>query len=123
MTSAGDLYKLACACDREGREAAAIPLYVAALKAGLDGDDRAGALLGLGSSLRNVGRPRDAARLLAAACHAYPDHLAMRLFLALALHDAGLHRDALRIALDVALACGKFDGYERALADYRDSLQ
>lgn len=123
VSDAKDLYKQACEFDRDGREREAAALYIAALKLGLDGDDRAGALLGLGSTLRNLGRVKDSVRILAAACHTFPQHVPMRVFLALALHDAGMQRRALAVALDVLLAAADLKGYERALREYRDALQ
>ena len=47
-------YDEACAFDRSGREAEAIPCYEEALELGLPDGLRRQALLGLGSSYRNV---------------------------------------------------------------------
>ena len=57
-------FKFASAHDRRGEEAEAIPFYRRALALGLDGENRKGALLGLGSSLRNVGQAAEAVELL-----------------------------------------------------------
>ena len=51
-------YDEACAFDRSGREAEAIPCYEEALELGLPDGLRRQALLGLGSSYRNVLAPR-----------------------------------------------------------------
>ena len=82
----------AFAHDRAGREAEAIPCYEQALELGLPDALRQQALLGLGSSLRNVRRHADAVRVLEAAVAEYPDHGGLRFFLALARWSAGGRR-------------------------------
>jgi tetratricopeptide (TPR) repeat protein len=112
----------AFAHDRAGREAEAIPCYEQALDLGLPDALRQQALLGLGSSLRNVRRHADAVRVLEAAVADYPDHGGLRFFLALARWSAGKERSAMhemgRLALDEA----DLRGYRRAAALYLDEL-
>ena len=60
-------YQLAWCCDAAGEEAAAVPFYKRALALGLAGEERSGALLGLGSTYRALGRYADAERTLALA--------------------------------------------------------
>ena len=116
----------AYAHDRAGREAEAIPEYEEALRLGLDPNSEAGALLGLGSSLRNVGRAGEAVAVLDDACARHPDHDALRLFRALALAssgrcDEGL-AEALRVAVELAGDGTSVDRYRRALIEYADEL-
>lgn len=116
----------AYACDRLGRERDAINYYTRAWElGGPAGDERAGFLLGYGSTLRNVGRHDDAVAILAEAVAAFPGHAALRAFLALALHSAGHATLALATMLDAGLATSPeaFAPYRRALADYLDELQ
>lgn len=93
----------AYACDRAGREAQALRYYQRAFELGGPADDRAGFLLGFGSTLRNVGRVDDAVAVLGEAVLAHPDHAALRAFLALALGSAGHHALALATMLDAGL--------------------
>jgi len=93
----------ACEHDRHGEESAAIPDYERALALGLAPEQRWQALLGLGSSLRNVGRREEAVRVLRAAVAEFPDQAALRPFLALALHSQGEGREAIVALLDLAL--------------------
>ena len=112
----------AFAHDRAGREAEAIPRYEQALELGLPDALRHQALLGLGSSLRNVRRHADAVRVLEAGVAEYPGHGGLRFFLALARWSAGEERSAMhemgRLALDEA----DLRGYQRAAALYLAEL-
>ena len=60
MGDGGQAFARAAAHDRAGREAEAIPEYEEALRLGLPDEVERRALLGLGSSLRNVERYDDA---------------------------------------------------------------
>ena len=118
MRAAIKLFEEACAHDREGREAAAAPLYEEALALGLGDPERPRALLGLGSTYRNLGRYDDAVRTLEAAVAAYPDLAELRLFLALALRSAGREPEAFRLLGELVVAHANLHGYERAATLY-----
>ena len=129
MTTTADAaraeYDRACACDREGLEAAAIPHYEEALRLGLDDALVPGALLGLGSSLRIVGRAGAAVAVLDDACARFPDDAALALFRALALASDGRWEQAL--GETIRLAASRIDAdevrrYRRALDVYADEL-
>jgi tetratricopeptide (TPR) repeat protein len=114
------LFEWASAHDFLGREGDAIPLYREALDRGLSGTRRTQAEIQLASSLCNVGRAEEAARLLEAV---RPDPAvgdAPRAFLALALHDLGQHDRALAIALDALAAT--LPQYSRAVSAYAAEL-
>lgn len=120
---AGDadaLFELASAHDFLGREADAIPLYRAALTAGLGPDRHSQAVIQLASSLRNVGDARAAVELLRTLEADEHTGAAARAFLALALHDLGHHDEALRVAL-TALA-PILPRYARAVEQYAHDL-
>ena len=114
------LFEWASVHDYLGREHEAVPLYRAALDAGLGGERRPQAVIQLASSLRNVGDPEAAIALL----RDQPDDpltgAAGRAFLALALRDAGRTDEALRVALE-ALA-PTLPRYGRAITGYADAL-
>jgi tetratricopeptide (TPR) repeat protein len=115
-------YDEACAFDRAGREAEAIPCYEEALELGLPDGLRRQALLGLGSSYRNVLRHADAIALLDGAVGAYPDDAALKVFLALALWSGGRERDAMQALARVTLERVDLEGYGRAAQLYFDHL-
>jgi Flp pilus assembly protein TadD len=114
----------AYACDRVGREHDAVRYYTRAWELGGPDDDRAGFMLGYGSTLRNVGRHDDSIGILGQAVLEHPHHAALRAFLALSLHAAGHHALALATMLEAGLAAAPtaFDPYRRALGDYLAEL-
>jgi hypothetical protein len=61
--SGAGLYERASAQDSFGHPDRAVPLYRAALDAGLAGTTRRSAIIQMASSLRNLGRPQEAADL------------------------------------------------------------
>jgi tetratricopeptide (TPR) repeat protein len=60
--------------------------YGRALSAGVGGDSRAGAYLGLGSSLRSVGEYERALEVLEQGVEEFPTSPALKVFLAMALY-------------------------------------
>ena len=111
-------YQLAWTCDTLGRADEAVTYYEKAVALGLPPNELAGALLGLGSSLRDAGQPARAVEVLRSAKLQFPENREFDAFLALALHDAGQPTEALRLALE--LVCDTSDdpgltAYQRAL--------
>jgi tetratricopeptide (TPR) repeat protein len=118
--SAHDELEQAFAYDREGLEAEAIPHYQRAIDAGLSGEQLEKALLGLGSSLRNVDRIDESVAVLEDACRRFPDHQALPVFLAFSLWSAGRQGEALAL---LARKLGEGSGYERAVREYADAIE
>jgi len=120
--SAIGLFERASAQDSTGHPELAIPLYRAALETGLEGLRRRRATIQLASSLRSLGNPAEAARLLRAEVDAASDELdgAVRAFLALALVDLGRAREAAAISL--AALSEYLPRYNRSLARYASEI-
>ncbi len=118
MPGRGELER-AMAHDREGREAEAIPHYERAISAGLPDDLLPKAMLGLGSSLRIVGRADESVRVLEDAVERFPEHRALPVFLAFSLWTAGRRGEALAV---LARRLGDGSGYERAIEEYADEV-
>jgi tetratricopeptide (TPR) repeat protein len=118
-------YELACSFDREGREEEAVAPYKKALELGLPEPHLQGLMVGLGSTLRNVGAYEESVDFLTKAVERYPDYADMRVFLAFAKYSAGDHSGALVEALDVILSTPEIDlhGYDRAIKWYTDELR
>jgi tetratricopeptide (TPR) repeat protein len=120
--SAIGLFERGAACDSTGHPDRAVPLYRAALDAGLVGERRRRAVIQLASSLRNLGDPQQACALLTAEIDAAADDLdgAVATFLALALVDLGREREAVAVALT---ALSKYlPRYNRSVARYAQAL-
>ncbi len=105
--------------DARGREAEAIPLYKRALRLGLREEVKKHALIGLASSLRNVGRLPEARRVIERARRTYKGDPAIEAFFALILHDLGEGERALKALGQAYLAHvrdPRLFEYERPLA-------
>ena len=116
--SAIGLFERAAALDSTGHSDLAIPLYNAALDAGLATGRRRRAIIQMASSLRNIGKAQEAVALLTVELDGEADALtgAVRAFLALALADVGREREAVGVAL-TALS-GYLPRYNRSVARY-----
>lgn len=118
-------YEWASVHDFLGLEEQAIPLYEAAIAAGLSGDRLPQAVIQLGSSLRNVGRAHDAIRVLRSSPRHQLTGDADQAFLALALHtagdaDAALHTALTALATSLPLYSGAVTRYANDLTTQRD---
>jgi tetratricopeptide (TPR) repeat protein len=111
--------------DSLGLEEEAAEHYEAALANGLAGDDLRGALLGLGSTYRTLGRDDDAERIFLRGLHEFPDFRPYRVFRAMLQYNRGEAREALRELIDVLLETTSdpaIQRYRRALMGYADDL-
>jgi len=116
----------AYAHDRLGREAEAIEFYRAALEAGgLGPETDRGVRLGLGSSLRALGRYGEAAPVLDEAVARHPGDGALAVFRAMALYNSGRTKEAVEaLLLLLADTTGdeRISGYEGAIRTYAEDL-
>ena len=120
--SAIGFFERAGAFDSTGHSDRAVPLYEAALAAGLTGERRRRAVIQMASSLRNLGKPEDSVRLLTAELGAQSDELdgAVAAILALALVELGREREAVGVAVG---ALAKYlPRYNRSMARYAQAL-
>lgn len=118
-------YQIAWTLDSLGREAEAIPHYERAISLGLPPNEHAGALIGLGSTLRNLGKIDQASQVLESGRAQFPDLREFDVFLALVRHDQGRHGQALQLALTTLCDTADDPGitaYQRALRHYANQL-
>ena len=118
-------YQLAWTCDTLGRAAEAVPFYEKAVALGLPPHELSGALLGLGSSLRILGRHDRAAEVLQSGRAQFPDNREFDVFLALALHNLGRSAEAMELLLKVIADTSDDPGltaYQRAIRHYAENL-
>lgn len=119
-------YQLAWTLDSLDREAEARPHYERAIALGLPPNEQSGALIGLGSTLRNLGELDRAAEVLTSGQRQFPDQPEFAAFLALVRHDQGRHREALQLSMETLLDTSDDPGitaYQRALRHYLGELK
>ncbi len=95
------VYQIAWTLDSMDREAEALPHYERAIALGLPPNELSGALLGLGSTLRELGQLERAADTLESGRTQFPANREFDVFLALVRHDQGRSGEALQLALTV----------------------
>jgi tetratricopeptide (TPR) repeat protein len=111
-------YQLAWTCDVLGRSAEALPYYEKAVALGLAPNELSGALIGLGSTLRVVGKFDRSAEVLMSGRAQFPGNREFDAFLALTRHAQDRHGDALRLLIDALCDTTEDPGllaYQRAL--------
>lgn len=111
--------------DIQGREREALPHYVKAIAGDLPGEERRGALLGLGSTYRALGDYHEAVEVLGQGISEFPADRAMQTFLALAFYNTGDHRQAVDLLLKNLVETTSDPGirsYEKALRFYTGRL-
>ena len=111
-------YQLAWTYDVLDRAADALPYYEKAVALGLPPNELAGAMIGLGSTLRSLGQLERSAGVLRSGQVQFPDNPELAVFLALTLQQQGKAADALRLALDTLCETTDDPGltaYQRAI--------
>ena len=110
--------------DSAGREQEAVVEYRAAFEAGVADEDLPEALVGFGSTLRNVGELEESERVLRQAVTRFPDYAALRVFLAFTRWGRGEPKGAFQELVE-ALFRADAPGmarYQRAIRGYADEL-
>lgn len=111
--------------DKMGLESEAVRFYEKALDSGLRGDDLRDALLGLGSTYRALGEYEKAVSTLRRGADLFPAHGGLKVFLAMALYNAGKSKEACEMLLQVVSetsADPTVSVYRRALTEYAEDL-
>lgn len=118
-------YQMAWTCDFMGKESEAVPFYEKAISNGLSGDDRKGAMLGLGSTYRCLGEYQKSLKVFDQAINEFEGDRSLRVFRALTLHNLGKSEDAvgqLLIQLLDTTSDHSIKAYDKALRFYSDKL-
>lgn len=116
----------ACVHDALGLEAQALPYYRACLSnPALSDASRTEAYVGLGSSLRCLGRYAEARDVLIEGLEHAPAHAAMRTFLAMTHHNLGDHKAAVEDLLALLAQTSNEESirdYAKAIAFYAEDV-
>ncbi len=116
---------MAWCLDSLGREREAIPHYEAAIANGIQGEERKGTYLGLGSTLRCLGQYEKSLEVFEKAIGEFPEHRALKVFRAMVLHNLGRSSEGLGVLILELLDTTtdeEIRTYDRALRFYADKL-
>lgn len=111
--------------DSLGLEEEAVGHYEAAVTGGLPDDELRGALLGLGSTLRALGRDAESDRVLREGVERFPEFRPLRVFRALTAYSLGHSREAVQALLEALLESTSDPDilrYRRSLTAYAADL-
>jgi tetratricopeptide (TPR) repeat protein len=118
-------YQMAWTCDFMGKESEAVPFYEKAILNGLSGDDRRGAMLGLGSTYRCLGEYQKSLKVFNQAIAEFTEDRSLMVFRALTLYNIGEFENsvsALLVQLLDTTNDPSIKSYEKALRFYSDKL-
>jgi tetratricopeptide (TPR) repeat protein len=118
-------YQMAWTCDFMGKESDAVPFYEKAIANGLSGDDRKGAMLGLGSTYRCLGEYQQSLKVFDEAVIEFAEDRSLKVFRTLTLHNLGKSEEAvgqLLIQLLETTDDKAIKKYDKALRFYSDKL-
>lgn len=118
-------YQVAWSFDVLGLESEAVPFYEKSIALGLEAEDLEGALLGLGSTYRTLGKYEKSAETLVKGIELLPENHAIKSFYAMTLYNLGRHQEAMEILLkSLAKTSGDkyIQQYRRAIEFYADKL-
>lgn len=119
------LYQIAWTCDNLGLEREAVPYYEQAIACGLQGEDRKGAMLGLGSTYRTLAQYEEATTLFQQAIQEYPEAREFKVFYAMVLYNLGRYSEGMQLLLTELAETTTDEGireYQRAILFYADKL-
>ena len=111
--------------DSMGFEEEAVAHYEAAIAGDLSDDELRGALLGLGSTYRALGRDDESEETFRRGIERFPDFAALRVFRAMTLYNLGRAQEAVRELIHVLLETSSdpsIERYRRSLVAYADDL-
>ncbi len=118
-------YKVACLLDSVGREPEAVAFYVKALVGLTHPRDRAGALLGLGSTYRTLGQYSLSIETFDRGVAEFPTDNAIKVFRAMTLYNLERSKDAMAQLLSVIADTAndeRLRAYDRAIRFYAEDL-
>src|SRR5690606_13382644 len=92
-------YQCAWSFDVLGKEAEAVPYYEKAIQLGLNDEEALGAIIGLGSTYRTLGKYKKSKAVFESGLARFPDNNALKTFYAMTLYNVEEHVKAMEILL------------------------
>lgn len=118
-------YQCAWSFDVMGEELKAVPYYEKAIELGLSGKDLEGAIIGLGSTYRTLGKYEKSHDIFKKGLEIYPDNQAIKVFFSMTLYNLHKHSSAMEFLLNSLVeTSGDQDihKYKKAITFYADKL-
>lgn len=118
-------YQVAWSFDSLGEESSAVPYYEKAILGNLEDNDLQNAYLGLGSTLRTLGRYNDSSSVLKKGIALFPNNNALKTFYAMTLYNLNKHHEAMTVLLTTLANTTQdkeIEDYKRAILFYSDKL-
>lgn len=118
-------YQCAWIHDVMGLESEAVPYYKQALELGLSGEEKQGAILGLGSTYRTLGLYKEAQTVFEEAIQEFPERGEFRVFYAMVLYNRQAYSEAMGILLKQLAETSTDQGiqdYKKAILFYAHQL-
>lgn len=118
-------YQVAWSFDSLGEEHSAVPYYEKAISGNLEDEDLQNAYLGLGSTLRTLGRYNDSSKVLKKGIALFSDNNALKTFHAMTLYNLNKHHEAMTVLLTTLANTSqdkKIEDYKNAILFYADKL-
>lgn len=118
-------YQTAWTYDVLGEEMKAVPYYERAIDLGLTDEDLAGALLGLGSTLRCIGEYQKSIETLEKGLNLFPEQYPFAVFLAMAYFNVGQHDKSMELLLRTVAKTSsdpEIQKYQKAIQFYATRL-
>lgn len=118
-------YQCAWSFDVLGKEAEAVPYYEKAIQLGLNDEDALGAIIGLGSTYRTLGKYKKSKVVFESGLARFPDNNALKTFYAMTLYNVEEHVKAMEILLTCLVQTSNdpdINSFKRAIGFYADKL-
>lgn len=118
-------YQCAWSFDLLGEEAKAVPFYEKGIRLGLPSKELEGALLGLGSTYRTLGKYKKSKKTLLKGIELFPNNKAIQTFYSMTLYNLNEHGEAMELLLNCLIETtsdAEIISYKKAIEFYSDKL-
>ena len=108
-----------------GKEKEAVPYYEKAIRLGLTDSDLEGAIVGLGSTYRTLGKYEKSKETFVRGLDLFPDNPVIKVFLSMTLYNLGEHSKSMELMLNSLMdttADQTILKYKKAINFYSDKL-